>query len=86
MHRAELPYLPSRIGELIGGADGFRSWLVRSGVPSDTEIFGDGEDFGMFSMAEPDRLLNDGDDLDLPGRRVTGRVDAGTYPGPHLPA
>jgi glyoxylase-like metal-dependent hydrolase (beta-lactamase superfamily II) len=81
MHRAELPYLPSRIVEVIGGADGFRSWLVRSGVPSDTEIFGDGEDFGMFSMAEPDRLLNDGDDLDLPGRRVTVVWTPGHTPG-----
>ena len=82
MHSAELPYLPSRIGELIGGADGFRSWLVRSGVPSDTEIFGDDEDFRrMFSMAEPDRLLNDGDALDLPGRRVKVVWTPGHTPG-----
>jgi glyoxylase-like metal-dependent hydrolase (beta-lactamase superfamily II) len=82
MHRAELPYLPSRIGEVIGGAEGFRSWLVRSGVPSDTEIFGDDEDFRrMFSMAEPDRLLDDGDDLDLPGRRVKVVWTPGHTPG-----
>jgi glyoxylase-like metal-dependent hydrolase (beta-lactamase superfamily II) len=81
MHHAEPAYLPSRIGEVIGGADGFRSWLVRSGVPSDTEIFGDGEDLRMFSMAEPDRLLNDGDDLDLPGRRVKVVWTPGHTPG-----
>ena len=82
MHSAELAFLPSRIGEVIGGADGFRSWLVRSGVPSDTEIFGDGEDFRhMFRMAEPDRLLDDGDDLDLPGRRVKVVWTPGHTPG-----
>jgi glyoxylase-like metal-dependent hydrolase (beta-lactamase superfamily II) len=81
MHRAELQYLPSRIGELIGGAEGFRSWLVRSGVPDDAEIFGAGEDFRFFSMAEPDVLLNDGDGLDLPGRRIRVVWTPGHTPG-----
>ena len=82
MHSAEIQYLPSRIGEVIGGPDGFRSWLVRSGVPSDTEIFGDDEDFRhMFSMAEPDRLLDDGDHLDLPGRHVRVVWTPGHTPG-----
>ena len=81
MHTAELSFLPSRIGEVIGGADGFRSWLVRSGVPDDTAIFGDGEDLRMFSMAEPDLLLNHGDALDLPGRRVRVVWTPGHTPG-----
>jgi glyoxylase-like metal-dependent hydrolase (beta-lactamase superfamily II) len=81
MHTAELSFLPSRIGELIGGADGFRAWLVRSGVPDDIAIFGDGEDLRMFSMAEPDVLLNHGDALDLPGRRVRVVWTPGHTPG-----
>jgi len=83
MHSAELPYLPSRIGETIGGADGFRAWLVRSGVPGEAEIFGadDGESLGLFRMAEPDVLLGDGDDLDLPGRRIRVVWTPGHTPG-----
>jgi glyoxylase-like metal-dependent hydrolase (beta-lactamase superfamily II) len=81
MHTAELSFLPSRIGEVIGGAEGFRSWLVRSGVPDDTAIFGDGEDLRMFSMAEPDVLLNHGDAVDLPGRRVRVVWTPGHTPG-----
>jgi glyoxylase-like metal-dependent hydrolase (beta-lactamase superfamily II) len=81
MHTAELSFLPSRIGEVIGGADGFRSWLVRSGVPDDTAIFGDGEDLRMFNMAEPDVLLNHGDALDLPGRCVRVVWTPGHTPG-----
>jgi glyoxylase-like metal-dependent hydrolase (beta-lactamase superfamily II) len=81
MHSAELQYLPSRIGELIGGADGFRSWLVRSGVPDDAGMFGAGEDLRLFSMAEPDVLLDDGDALDLPGRRIRVVWTPGHTPG-----
>lgn len=81
MHTAELSFLPSRIGEVIGGADGFRCWLERSGVPGDTAIFGDGEDLRMFNMAEPDLLLNHGDILDLPGRRVRVVWTPGHTPG-----
>jgi glyoxylase-like metal-dependent hydrolase (beta-lactamase superfamily II) len=81
MHTAELSFLPARIGEVIGGADGFRSWLVRSGVPDDTAIFGDGQDLRMFDMAEPDVLLNHGDALDLPGRRVRVVWTPGHTPG-----
>jgi glyoxylase-like metal-dependent hydrolase (beta-lactamase superfamily II) len=81
MHPAEVQCLPSRIGEAIGGVDGFRCWMVRSGVP-DAEIFGgDGRDLGMFRMAEPDLLLNDGDALDLPGRRVRVVWTPGHTPG-----
>jgi glyoxylase-like metal-dependent hydrolase (beta-lactamase superfamily II) len=81
MHTAELSFLPARIGEVIGGSDGFRAWLVRSGVPDDIAIFGDGEDLRMFSMAEPDVLLNHGDALDLPGRRVRVVWTPGHTPG-----
>ena len=82
MHTAEVQCLPSRIGEAIGGADGFRSWMAGSGVPGDAEIFGgDGQDLRMFSMAEPDVLLDDGDDLDLPGRRLRVVWTPGHTPG-----
>ncbi len=84
MHAAEVQNLPSRIGEAIGGLDGARSWLTRWGVPGDVlaELTGEhDEDLALFRMAEPDVLLNDGDYLSLPGRRVRVVWTPGHTPG-----
>jgi glyoxylase-like metal-dependent hydrolase (beta-lactamase superfamily II) len=81
MHTKEVQFLPARLGALVG-AEGFREWLVRSGVPAETEIFGgEAGDLDFFRMSEPDVLLDDGEALDLPGRRIRAVWTPGHTPG-----
>jgi glyoxylase-like metal-dependent hydrolase (beta-lactamase superfamily II) len=81
MHTKEVQYLPARLGALVG-AEGFREWQVRSGVPAETTIFGgEAGDLDFFRMSEPDVLLDDGEALDLPGRRIRVVWTPGHTPG-----
>jgi glyoxylase-like metal-dependent hydrolase (beta-lactamase superfamily II) len=84
MHAEEVQNLPSRIGEMIGGSDGARSWLIQSGVSDDVIADLTAQHAGaadLFRLAEPDVLLNDGDHLDLPGRRIRVVWTPGHTPG-----
>lgn len=84
MHTAEVQNLPARIAKGIGGDAGFRSWLARCGVPPDIVAeftVEQGMAVELFRMAEPDVLLNDGDELSLPGRRVRVVWTPGHTPG-----
>ncbi|HEX8627698.1 MAG TPA: MBL fold metallo-hydrolase, partial [Catenuloplanes sp.] len=86
MHPAERDTLPARIwsGAAAVGTD--RAWLREQGVPEDdlaallVEL-----DPGspLLAMAEPDRLLGDGDLLPIHGRRVRAVWTPGHTPG-HL--
>src|SRR5580698_9452193 len=70
MHTAEVQALPSRIREAVGSQSA-HTWLTRCGAPADVmaEFNSDlAEILGVFRLAEPDVLLEDGDALDLPGR------------------
>jgi glyoxylase-like metal-dependent hydrolase (beta-lactamase superfamily II) len=81
MHTKEVEFLPARLGALVG-ADGFREWLVRTGVPAETEIFGgEAGDLDFFRMSDPDVLLDDGEALNLPGRRIRVVWTPGHTPG-----
>jgi glyoxylase-like metal-dependent hydrolase (beta-lactamase superfamily II) len=84
MHTEEVQDLPVRIGKAVGGADGARDWLVRSGVPGDV-VAGLSADYSLadalLHMAEPTRLLHDGDHVDLPGRRIRAVWTPGHTPG-----
>src|SRR5258706_10180227 len=85
MHAAEVQNLPARIGNAMGWADGGPAWLRRCGVPGDVlaELTAQpDESMGLFRMAEPDVLLNDGDHLRLPGRRVRAVWAPGHTPRP----
>ena len=84
MHTEEVQNLPVRIGEAVGGADGARDWLVRCGVPGDVvaELSADYSlADALLHMAEPDRLLSDGEHVDLPGRRIRAVWTPGHTPG-----
>jgi len=83
MHTAEADNLPARIAE-TAGADGGRSWLTRCGAPADVvaEFSADlAEALGIYRLADPDVLLDDGRYLDLPGRRVRAVWTPGHTPG-----
>jgi len=81
MHTKEVQFLPARLGALVG-ADGFREWLVRTGVPAETEIFGgEAGDLDFFRMSDPDVLLDEGEALNLPGRRIRVVWTPGHTPG-----
>jgi glyoxylase-like metal-dependent hydrolase (beta-lactamase superfamily II) len=83
MHTAEVQALPSRISKAVG-ADGTRTWLTRCGAPAEVmaEFNSDLADMlGVFRLAEPDVLLDDGQALDLPGRRVRAVWTPGHTPG-----
>lgn len=81
MHTKEVQFLPARLGALVG-AEGFREWLVRSGVPAETEIFGgEAGDLDFFRMSDPDVLMDDGEALNLPGRRIRVVWTPGHTPG-----
>jgi glyoxylase-like metal-dependent hydrolase (beta-lactamase superfamily II) len=84
MHTAEVQNLPSRMRETKDWADGARAWLRRCGLSGDVlaELSEQPKDsLGLFRMAEPDVLLNDGDHLSLPGRRVRVVWTPGHTPG-----
>jgi glyoxylase-like metal-dependent hydrolase (beta-lactamase superfamily II) len=86
MHPAERDTLPGRVWRTSTAAAGDRAWLRTQGVP-DTDIPDVALDPGrmgpMLDMAEPDRLLNDGDLLPIPGRNVRAIWTPGHTPG-HL--
>ena len=85
MHAAEVQNLPARMRQSTGWADGARAWLERCGVPGDVvaELAAppDKSVGGLFDMAEPGVLLNDGDQLSLPGRGVRVVWTPGHTPG-----
>ena len=85
MHAAEVQNLPARMRQSIDWADGARAWLERCGVPGDVvaELSPppDASAGGLFDMAEPGVLLNDGDQLSLPGRGVRVVWTPGHTPG-----
>ena len=83
MHSAEVEALPSRIRDVVGSQSA-HSWLSRCGAPADVmaEFNSDLADMlGVFRLAEPDVLLDDGDALDLPGRQVRVVWTPGHTPG-----
>jgi len=83
MHTAEVQALPSRIREAVGSQSA-HTWLTRCGAPADVmaEFNSDlAEILGVFRLAEPDVLLEDGDALDLPGRQLRVVWTPGHTPG-----
>jgi glyoxylase-like metal-dependent hydrolase (beta-lactamase superfamily II) len=85
MHPAEARTLPSRIWNGVTATDD-DAWLRANGVP-DAEVSGlrfDPERMaGLLPMAEPDRFLEDGDRVPIPGRDVRAVWTPGHTPG-HL--
>jgi glyoxylase-like metal-dependent hydrolase (beta-lactamase superfamily II) len=85
MHPAEAATLPGRMAHYRDGAAD-RDWLRRAGVPADEiEGLAISEDHlaALRRMAAPDRLLEDGATLPLPGRTVRAVWTPGHTPG-HL--
>jgi glyoxylase-like metal-dependent hydrolase (beta-lactamase superfamily II) len=83
MHAEEVQALPARIGETVG-PDGGRAWLARCGATAVmmAEFNADLADaLGIFRLAGPDVLLQDGETLDFPGRRVRVVWTPGHTPG-----
>jgi glyoxylase-like metal-dependent hydrolase (beta-lactamase superfamily II) len=70
MHEAEAATLLRRRGDPGELIERSRAWLALHGVPAQetAELAGSvGRFAGMLEMPEPDRLLSDGDKVDLPG-------------------
>jgi glyoxylase-like metal-dependent hydrolase (beta-lactamase superfamily II) len=83
MHTAEVQALPSRISNAVGSGAA-HTWLTRCGAPAEVmaEFNSDlAEMLGVFRLAEPDVLLDDGEALDLPGRQVRAVWTPGHTPG-----
>jgi glyoxylase-like metal-dependent hydrolase (beta-lactamase superfamily II) len=83
MHTAEVQALPSRISNAVGSGAA-HTWLTRCGAPAEVmaELNSDlAEMLGVFRLAEPDVLLDDGEALDLPGRQVRAVWTPGHTPG-----
>jgi glyoxylase-like metal-dependent hydrolase (beta-lactamase superfamily II) len=83
MHTAEVQNLPSRIAK-TAGSGGARTWLTHCGAPADVmaEFGADlAEALGIYRLADPDVLLDDGRCLDLPGRRIRVVWTPGHTPG-----
>ena len=83
MHAEEVQALPARISQTVG-PDGGRAWLARCGAPEEmmAEFNEDLADtLGIFRLADPDVLLQDGETLDLPGRRIRVVWTPGHTPG-----
>jgi glyoxylase-like metal-dependent hydrolase (beta-lactamase superfamily II) len=83
MHTAEVQALPSRISKAVGSG-GAHTWLTRCGAPAEVmaEFNSDLADMlGVFCLAEPDVLLDDGEALDLPRRQVRAVWTPGHTPG-----
>jgi glyoxylase-like metal-dependent hydrolase (beta-lactamase superfamily II) len=86
MHPAERDTLPGRIWNTAATAPSDRDWLRTQGVPDDetTAMIISPDQIGpLLAMAEPDRLLHDGDRLPIPGRDVLAVWTPGHTPG-HL--
>ena len=85
MHPAEAMTLPARIYSAAHPPDDY-GWLAANGVPAD-EIEGllvdPGRMADLLRMAEPDRFLEDGDRVPIPGREVRAVWTPGHTPG-HL--
>ena len=84
MHAAEAATLPARLWQAGGGEAGDRGWLTRCGVPADVVgelTFSDAQEGPIWRMPDPDVLLSDGDDIDLPGRRLRVVWTPGHTPG-----
>ncbi len=85
MHPAEAHTLPGRLRRDRDAADD-RRWLLGHGVPEEdlaTLILDPGQMDDVLRMAEPDRLINDGDPVPVPGRDVRAVWTPGHTPG-HL--
>jgi glyoxylase-like metal-dependent hydrolase (beta-lactamase superfamily II) len=83
MHAEEVQALPARISQIVG-PDGGRAWLARCGAPEEmmAEFSEDLADtLGIFRLADPDVLLQDGETLGLPGRRIRVVWTPGHTPG-----
>lgn len=83
MHAEEVQALPARISQTVG-PDGGRAWLARCGAPDEmmAEFNQDLADtLGIFRLADPDMLLQNGETLDLPGRRIRVVWTPGHTPG-----
>jgi glyoxylase-like metal-dependent hydrolase (beta-lactamase superfamily II) len=83
MHAEEVQALPARISRTVG-PDGGRAWLARCGAPDEmmAEFNQDLADtLGIFRLADPDILLQDGETVDLPGRRIRVVWTPGHTPG-----
>jgi len=83
MHAEEVQALPARISETVG-PDAGRAWLSRCGAPDEmvAEFNADLADvLGIFRLADPDVLLQDGAELDLPGRTIRVVWTPGHTPG-----
>lgn len=86
MHPAERDSLPSRVWHTEGANSTDHSWLLEMGVPADAvaELARDAEGMVPFmGMPEPDLLIEDGDTVPLPGRRLAAVWTPGHTPG-HL--
>jgi glyoxylase-like metal-dependent hydrolase (beta-lactamase superfamily II) len=95
MHEAEVAALPSRMAAAAsadgddgvlsdGGTSGDVAWLDRAGVPP--EVAAEltvrvAEAAGYLRLPDPDRLLRDGEPLDLPGRQIRVVWTPGHTPG-----
>jgi glyoxylase-like metal-dependent hydrolase (beta-lactamase superfamily II) len=86
MHPAERDTLPGRIWRATAAGPSDRDWLRTQGVPDDeigAVAFDPDVMAPLLDMAEPDRLLHDGDRLPIPGRDVRAVWTPGHTPG-HL--
>jgi glyoxylase-like metal-dependent hydrolase (beta-lactamase superfamily II) len=86
MHPAERDSLPARVWRDHAGTDADRVWLAEAGVPPAVAAelaWGAGIVAWLRAMPEPDVLLEDGDAVPLPGRRLTAVWTPGHTPG-HL--
>jgi glyoxylase-like metal-dependent hydrolase (beta-lactamase superfamily II) len=86
MHEAEALTLPRRLARPQLLVDRSREWLLRCGAPAEEveELSGSAERFApLLAMPDPDRLICDGDKVDVPGWDVRAIWTPGHTPG-HL--
>ena len=85
MHPAEASTLPARVWH-ESAVQNDRAWLVEGGVPdsiADELVVSPARVADLLTMAEPDRFLEDGDRVPIPGRDVRAIWTPGHTPG-HL--
>jgi len=85
MHPAEASTLPARVWHASAVLHD-RAWLVDAGVPDaivDELVVDPARVADLLTMAEPDRFLEDGDQVPIPGRNVRAVWTPGHTPG-HL--
>ncbi|MEN3357259.1 MAG: hypothetical protein V7637_1241 [Mycobacteriales bacterium] len=86
LHRLEAESLPGRYGAVDAMISRGRAWLRAAGAPEEeaAELAGSSRDLlSMVRMAEPDRLIEDGEVVPLPGWQVRAIWTPGHTPG-HL--